>query len=1393
QRALSVAAYLGNEFNLRMPALASDVEVWQLGMDLWPALEEQFILPIGEDYKWMRDVEGGAPQARFRFVHDRAQQAAYALVPSEQSAALHLQLGRLMLEQLSEDERREHLFEITDHLNRGLVLVDDAAERLRIAELNLAVARRAKNSSAYEPALSYVEAGLRCLPDTAWATHYDLIFALRLEKGELEYLLARWESSIESLSDMLTHVTNKLHRGRVRSQICVSYRTKNEHRRTLQEGVEALREFGVELPLDATPEDVAREIAATYANYIVGKDIEAYFDLPVMDDPELLVISELIHQLIPAAYFSGSPLSHILVLRMLDVTVRHGVNPLTPLALEFVGTTLSICVNDYATARRFGAVGLRLLDEKYPVKALEATVMTLWGSFIMPFTAPLHHSTEYYLRGYQSGIEHGSYTWAGSSAIGALVCTYWGPSTLHETSELIATLLPSLAKVDKNAPVVLHAFRANIGILRDSASADHFEYSDEHWFNHAAILAHCRENNEFFVLYLDTACRLSLANWFDDRAMAAQFEKQGEAYLAASLGGYLEAAMQFHLALAYLGSCDGSEPERDVTQTAKAEALLERIAARSKTAPTTFDHQRLLVEAELARAKGKLADAAGLYDRAIEEADENDFLQNQAFAAELAARFYLAQGRRRIAAAYLRDAYDVYERWGASAKVTDLRARYGDLLALDARTSRTGDVVDDASKTYRKEPRIATTRTRTLREDGPLDTMTVVKASQALSEEIVLWKLVDRLMRIVIESAGARTGVLLLPSQQGFAVQAFGRVENNRVVVSGGDAEDVPVAMSISQYVARTSESVVLHDASEDPTFRHDVSLQARKVKSVLCVPMVRQGRTIAIVYLENNLLTGAFTPARVATLKVLAGQIAISIENATLYGSLESKVEERTAQLAAATHHLEQLLDNMRQGIVVFRGDGRIVERFSKEAERIFGTSIREGSSIVDVLFAGVPEHDPRRQAFVELLGAGFEQLMGDWALLESALPREVEIHPRTDRAKVLLYEFRPIMEVGGVTRIMVLALDDTERRRLQREAADREAAHSRDVALMKKLLSGGPHLFVGFLRTTEERLDRFIRALRGETRGLAKVEALFQHAHTIKGESRVYELTELETICAEMEAVLAAARAGLRDDDTVADLASEVQSELLSAVGRAHAALEAIRRRLVDASPIGEAVLDQVPVSRRDVERLLAVTSTLDPSSKSPVSTMLKPIVDRLSSRPLGESTAHLVESVPYWAAGRGKQAQLLVEGRDVPIPARLTSTLAGALTHIVRNAIAHGVEAPEDRIVAKKPAVGTISIQARQTDTGPEITVQDDGVGLNMGALRAKGEALGIKVDPGHEWELIFVEGLSTKEFVDDLAGHGAGLGAVRDELRDAGYFVEVETHAGRGTRFTLHPRR
>ena len=236
------------------------------------------------------------------------------------------------------------------------------------------------------------------------------------------------------------------------------------------------------------------------------------------------------------------------------------------------------------------------------------------------------------------------------------------------------------------------------------------------------------------------------------------------------------------------------------------------------------------------------------------------------------------------------------------------------------------------------------------------------------------------------------------------------------------------------------------------------------------------------------------------------------------------------------------------------------------------------------------------------------------------------------------------------------------------------------------------------------------------------------------------------------------------------------------------------------VEASPIGRAALDQISVQRAAVLSVLELTRRPggggtpggSGAPMSPRDEALLRAVTRLASRPFGESTAGLVDAAPTWAAKEGKQVQMDVEGREVRVPPALAKVLGGALTHLVRNAVAHGIEPPARREALGKPPIGIIHTLAVAGARGPTITVEDDGQGLDLQRIADRASELGLAPIAGNVAELVFASGVTTAASGNTLAGRGVGLSAVRADLEPVGYMVEIESERGRFTRVVLKPR-
>jgi two-component system chemotaxis sensor kinase CheA len=501
-------------------------------------------------------------------------------------------------------------------------------------------------------------------------------------------------------------------------------------------------------------------------------------------------------------------------------------------------------------------------------------------------------------------------------------------------------------------------------------------------------------------------------------------------------------------------------------------------------------------------------------------------------------------------------------------------------------------------------------------------------------------------------------------------------------------------------------------------------------------------------------------------------------------FNAMSEAVADREASLEAVTQSLRELFDHMRQAICAFGPDARVHGAVSRQAEHIFGVERIEGRRVRELLFGSAGTENVDAQAFDEWVTLAFSLPVEQWPELDSLAPKLVVLHKEDGAELPLELEFRPVAQRGKIDRVMLLATDVSEKRRLERAVQTKEADHARRIAAMRKLVAGGSQVFLGFIEGARERITKCLATLGPRPAPLRTrdIDELFRHVHTIKGEARSFDLPEVESEAAKLESALDEQRALVRRDSLPAQ---DAVHELLKAhLARLSETIDRGSDVFVAASPIGRAALEQVTVQRSDLARLLAIAKGR--------SDELARVAARLVARPFGESTANLVDGAPAWAAEVSKQLRVRVDGREVGVPPALARVLGGVLTHLVRNSVAHGVELPDVRQRLGKPVTGEVVMRAEAGADGPTITVEDDGRGLDLPAIEARANALGIAPPSDGSTDLIFVSGVSTAEVGETFAGRGVGLGAVKSDLEAVGYEVNVETAPGRFTRFILRPK-
>jgi predicted ATPase/class 3 adenylate cyclase/putative methionine-R-sulfoxide reductase with GAF domain len=888
RRVLMLAAAYGNEVDLRGLALSHGRSQRETAEDLWPALEAGLVIPLDDAYQVAAlDVEGleDSLRVRYRFAHDRIQQAAYASIPASERAAVHWGLGRKLEARSTPAEREERLFDIVQHLNSGSEQARSAAERDELAELNLRAARRAKGSAAFRAANEHARTGLSLLGDGGPGRRHELWRALAEEAAESAYVITDYEQMDGWIDLVLRHAKDDLDTLKVHETRIHAMNARLKPLEAIETARSFLRRIGITLPLELTMADVQKELARTRKalEKTRVRDLER---LPGMTAPKMAAAVRIMARIYSSAYIASPLLFIVMVLKQVRLVAKYGNTAASPLAYGVYGLLLAGLADDVRAAYQFGTLADRL-KERPDAAPFRAQATHLFNCHTRFWAEPLEECSRGEARAYQIGLETGELEYGCYGAHVSSKYAYMHGAELGALRVSMGQYTEAMRRHGQHIAWTSHA-------SWEQAVTNLSTPVDRPW----ELCGPAFDEEEMFPRLEASKDRMAISNaWLNKLLLSYMFGRWDDAVAAAETGaGYLDSVLSqmdvplhgFYEALSRLARCGpdaGAAERRAVLRgTAAGVKRLEKWARRS---PQNFAHKHALLSAERARVAGDDSAARELYDRAAALAREARFLSEEALAYEVAARFYLGRGQPELARHYLQDAHYAYLRWGAVSKVRHLRATYPQLISL---LPLGGDTIPAGMGTV-------TTTQQT--GSSMLDLATVIKASQTIAGEVVIVDLLRRLMRIVMENAGAQRAALLLEHAGDLYVEAEGEIGSEEVALLGmRHVEASAVSAAVIRYAARTREPLVLDDAPADPRFAADPHVATRRPRSVLCQPIVNQGKLIGVLYLENLDAAGAFTPERVELLGLLSGQIAVSIDNARLYETLERKVAERTEQL---------------------------------------------------------------------------------------------------------------------------------------------------------------------------------------------------------------------------------------------------------------------------------------------------------------------------------------------------------------------------------------------------------------------------------------------------------------------------------------------------------------
>jgi PAS domain S-box-containing protein len=849
QRALQQFACLGNVSEIANLSLVFGKSEEAIHASFLEAVRAGLVLPLERSYA---------------FLHDRIQEAAYALIPEDNRAGEHLRIGRVLLAGMTADQLDENLFDAASQLNRGSALLADRNEKADIATINLRAGRKAKASAAYASARAYFASGIALLDERDWTEQHELKFSLSLECAECELLSGSLEKGEQMIVELLQRAASEIEfadASRLKINLHV---LTGQHSLAIESALGCLRRLGIDLPPHPAFEQVQAEYETVW-QALKGRPIESLIDLPLMTDPKLHAAMQVLSALAGPATFTDFQLFCLLACRMVSISIQHGMSGASAYAYACLGSVLGPNFHRYREGYRLARLACDLV-EKHAYTVYDTKVYHAMGLAAF-WTEPLTSVIELRRAATRTAAERGDLTFACYGMHQSI--TY----LLMRNDPLDAVWFESemaldFARAAKFRDVVdlllsQQRFIASMQGRDATSSTISDKQLDEEAFEAQATAARTPT-----VICLYWIRKLKARYLSGDYVEAQAAADKAKALLRIStvqlqLFDYFYYAALTVAALYEEASADEQRNWRGIL-TAHQEQLREWA---ENYAPTFFD-KHALVSAELARIEGRDADAMRLYEDAIRSARENGFVQNEGVAYEVAARFYAARGVESIAHKYRREARECYNQWGAFGKVKQLEER------------------DPRIREARLPTSPASTIGTPVRE---LDAETVVKASQALSSEIVLPKLIETLMRIAVEHAGAERGLLILLHGDEPRIEAEAAIGYGKVEVAARLTVITPLDLpqSVLHYVIRTRERVVLDDASAGSLYSEDEYVRTKHSRSVLCLPIVNQAKIAGVLYLENNLTPRAFTSERVAVLEMLAAQAAISLENAKLYADL--------------------------------------------------------------------------------------------------------------------------------------------------------------------------------------------------------------------------------------------------------------------------------------------------------------------------------------------------------------------------------------------------------------------------------------------------------------------------------------------------------------------------
>ncbi|MBV6622164.1 MAG: AAA family ATPase [Rivularia sp. (in: Bacteria)] len=942
QQVLRLAACIGNRFTLNTLAIVSELTPTTAFQNLAIAIKQGFVLPTsGLEFLDGEMLSSQLVINNFRFLHDRVQQAAYSLIAEYEKQAVHLQIGWLLYSNLSSQEQLEHIFELVDHLNLGRRLIINDSETIELVKLNFSAAKKAKDAIAYEAARNYLTICQSELPKDSWFRFYELTLDIYKHLAEVEYLNGNFVNSESLINLIIEKAKTPVDKADIHNLLVIQCTLQGKLNEAIEAGKNGLQYLGCDLP--KTNLDEALEIETTKANKLLeGKEVASLINQHDMTQPDKIIALRLLNNIDVPCYLIDQKLYSIAIIKMLNLSLEYGNLAESTKGYVLFGLLLGAVWGEYQKGYEFGKLAINV-SQKYRNLNQECKACMILATSIVFWVKHIKHTRKISHTGYQASIESGDLQYSGYILSSGIINNLYGDVNIKKS---LNEANNSLYFVNKNTNIfardtILAAKLCLHNLNGETQELSDFDCSE---LSESEYLQSCWERKSYMPLFNYYTFKSFILYIYNKPVEALETVIEAEKLKEFALGTITVAEQNFNQSLILTVLYPAATFAEQKQYWHQLERNQKQMKIWADNCEANFLHKYLIIEAEIARISGNKLEAMELYDLAIASAKTESFIQIEALANELAAKFWLGMNKEDFAQIYIRKAYNAYQTWGAKHKVADLESQYS--FWLNSRLTKFTDNRNPQNHNYQ----ITINQNSTTANFGELlDIETVFKVSQTISNEIMLAELIERLMKTVIENAGAQTGCLIFINNGELVIES--------VINASGEVEiqhSIPITafknlpISVINYVARTHTDVLLDEVNQKEEFANEFYFINKQPLSLLCIPILHQGELIAILYLENNLTSAAFPPQRLQLLKLICSQAAISIKNATLYSTLEQKVAERTKQLSQAIENLQaaqkQLVESEKMASL-----GSLVAGVAHEINTPVGTSITAASTLKD------------------------------------------------------------------------------------------------------------------------------------------------------------------------------------------------------------------------------------------------------------------------------------------------------------------------------------------------------------------------------------------------------------------------------------------------------------